>query len=221
VNLSVTGEGLLDPAKLKGWVAANQKKIREATGDAMLPWGRETANQVRLGINQAFHLRGQRLPRSVRARLYASKPGRLPAVYIGSKVPWLNAHEVGANIRGSMLIPMPNIVRSGPPMTQAAFKRVVATVMAKKAHFWKTVNGQTYLFAEYQPEWGSALRRFVKMEKARTGSTRKRWAGVDIPIALLVHNVNLRPRLKLGDTARRRLPLLAASIESHVAAAIA
>src|SRR5687767_14153630 len=101
-SLSITAGGLLDPRRLKAWLPGQHARIREAVGRAMNAEGRDAVRDIRAHMDSAFDLRGRRLPGSVRHKVFKSKPEQLPALYIGSKVPWLGAHERGGAIRGPL-----------------------------------------------------------------------------------------------------------------------
>jgi hypothetical protein len=166
---------------------------------------------VRGNIARNFNLSGVKLPRSVRGKVYAFKPDRLPALYIGSKVPWLGMHEEGGTVRGPLLIPLNQPRRIG----RKAFRRIVDDLMRSGNAFFKKVNGKTLLFAENIKENSRSLSRFRKSYRAGTGAKRVK-RGTELPIAVLVPSVRIRPRLGMERAVKNHLPRIVAAVERRL-----
>src|SRR5690606_40346736 len=67
---------------------------------------------------------------SMHAKVFDRKAKEFPALYIGSKVPWLGIHERGGTIRGRMLVPLlPQHRRIG----RKAFARVIDALMRSRS----------------------------------------------------------------------------------------
>jgi hypothetical protein len=138
---------------------------------------------------------------------------QFPALYIGSKIPWLGLHERGGTIRGRMLIPLlPEHQRIG----RQAFRRVIDALIRSANAYFVEKDGKRILMAENLAENAGALGRFKRAERQRTGARRLR-RGQDIPIAVLVDRVTLRKRFDLGRSVRADLPQLAAAIRRALA----
>lgn len=139
----------------------------------------------------------------MRARVLDQRPDRLPALLVGSRIPWLGIHASGGTVSGNLLIPLlPN--RIGPKR----FKAVIDGLMRSGNAFFKTVNGRVLLFAENRRE----LTRFKRAERGRTGAKRLA-RNQEIPIAVLVKAVSLKKRLDLDGTVRRTLPRIARAVQ--------
>jgi hypothetical protein len=67
--------------------------------------------------------------------------------------------------------------------------------------------------AENIRENASALTRFKRAERARTGAKQIK-RGQEIPIAVLVKSVSLKRRLNLTGAVQRSLPGLATAIQT-------
>ncbi len=209
MKISLTGEGLLDRRRFNTWRRQTQKAMRNATARAMRSVGREMAEAVRLDMRAGFRVRIAAFLRSMRAKIYNRRRDRFPALYIGSKIPWLGLHEKGGVISGRMLIPLlPQHQRIG----RKAFRRVIDNLIRSGNAFFIQRNGKTILMAENIRENDRALARFKRGERLRTGQKRLR-RGQEIPVAVLVDRVRLRRRFDIESAVRRKLPLLARAIQ--------
>ena len=68
--------------------------------------GREIAESVRQDMRAGLRVKKASFLKSMRAKVYNQRRDRFPALYIGSKIPWLGLHEKGGVISGRMLIPL-------------------------------------------------------------------------------------------------------------------
>ena len=165
--------------------------------------------RVRQEMRANFRVKKAGFLKSMRAKVYNQRRDRFPALYIGSKIPWLGLHEKGGVINGRMLIPLlPQHQRIG----RKAFRRVIDTLMRSGNAFFIQKNGNAILMAENIRENDRALSRFKRGERLRTGQRRLR-RGQEIPIAVLVDRVQLRRRFDLESTVRRKLPRLTQAIQ--------
>ena len=57
--------------------------------------GKAVADAVRSRMNADFTVRKPAFVRSLRARVYDRNPDKLPALLIGSRIPWLGIHVRG------------------------------------------------------------------------------------------------------------------------------
>ena len=208
MRLSLTTDGLLDPRRFANWQQTTHQAVHTALAGAMRTVGREIATHVRRDIHARFHVAKPAFLRSVRAKVYDQKPNQLPALYIGSKIPWLGIHAQGGSIQGRMLIPLlPTHQRIG----RRAFARVIAAMVRSGQAFFVHKTGHTVLMAQITPE-NRSLTRFKRAERARTGAKRLK-RGQAIPIAMLVRRVHLRKRFDLEHTVRSDMPRLAKAVQ--------
>jgi len=212
VRISLTAEGLLDRRRFNAWRSQTQHAMRQATARAMRTVGREMADSVRRDMRRTFNVRKAAFLKSMRARVYRNRRERFPALYVGSKIPWLGIHEKGGAIGGRMLIPLlPRHQRIG----RKAFRRVIDSLMRSGNAFFIERNGRAILMAENLRENDRALARFKRGERLRTGQKRLR-RGQEIPVAVLVDSVRLRKRFDLESAVRRKLPRLAQAIRKEL-----
>lgn len=205
--------GLFQPRQFEGWQLDTHKRIRAGVAAGMKEAGVKIRDELRGNMRSAFRLRRPSFVNVMTYRVYQQRQDRLPALMVGAvKAPWLETHEVGATLRGrgrGMLIPLFGRI------SQKRFRALVTRLIRQGNAFFKQVNGRVLLFAENQKEFDSDTRRFrAGLRRGLGGGRLKR--GADIPIAVLVPQVKLRPRLKVQATVQKRLPLLAALIENQM-----
>lgn len=215
MQVSLTASGLLDPAKLRAWTNAQQQRIRGAVGRAMKSEGRSMMASAQKQAQQAFGGK-RRAANSIRFKLYDKKVDDLPALKIGSRVPWLGLHERGGTISGKMLLPFGDARPRG-------FRKLVAELMRSGNAYFRQVGAHAILFAENIPENASVLRKFkqtarnlgIVETRGKAGKTIAR--GTDVPVAVLVKRVTLKKRLRLEATVRAGIPGLARAVEKELA----
>lgn len=213
MNITLTSSGLIKPGEFDSWRRSRQAVIRKTVGDIMRTQGRSIAEAAQ--ANARSGLKGNKAWRSMRATLYDTRPNDMPALKIGSRIPWLGAHEEGSTIRGPLLIP---IIKLGPK----AFRRLLNELnRAGNAYWVPGKKGQPVLMAENITEQGRVLGKFKSAERQRdraAGGSGRLKRGQDIPIATLVPQVRLKKRLRFEQTVRSRVPALAAAIASALRA---
>lgn len=212
LKLSLTATGLLDKSKLDAWAKKKQASIHKAVAAGMQTGGKVVADTVRSRMNADFTVRKPAFVRSLRAKVYDRNPDKLPALLIGSRIPWLGIHVRGGTVSGRMLIPLlPEHQRMG----RKAFRRVIDGLMRSGNAFFIEKNGKVILMAEAIKENASELRRFKRAERQRTGSKSIK-RGTEIPIAVLVPNVTLKRRFDLEGAVRGQLSVLARAVEKQL-----
>ena len=212
LKLSLTASGLLDKSRFDAWSRQKQAAIHKAVVSGMQTGGKVVADTVRSRMNADFTVRKPAFVRSLRAKVYDRNPDKLPALLIGSRIPWLGIHVRGGTVSGRMLIPLlPEHQRMG----RKAFRRVIDGLMRTGNAFFIQKNGKVILMAEAIKENASELRRFKRAERIRTGAKSIK-RGTEIPIAVLVPNVTLKRRFDLEGVVRGQLPVLARAIEQRL-----
>ena len=166
MKLSLTTSGLLDPKRLDSWVPEKRRAIRKAVEAGMKAGGKDIVEVARGRMQSAFKVRKAGFLKSMRQKLYAGSPEKFPALLIGSKVPWLGIHVRGGTLTGKMLIPL---TEEGKRMGRKAFARVIDALMRTGNAYFIQKNGKMILMAENIRENASALRRFKRAERRRTG----------------------------------------------------
>ena len=208
MKIDLVAEGLLDRRRFSAWQGDTRKAIHTAVARAMRDTGKAMGERARSDMRAGFKVVKPKFLRSMHAKVFDRKAEEFPALYIGSKVPWLGIHEQGGTIRGRMLVPLlPQHRRIG----RKAFARVIDALMRSGNAFFIEKNGRQILMAENIAENARPLARFRRAERERTGARRVR-RGQEIPIAVLVRRVSLRKRFDLARSVRGDLPRLTAAI---------
>lgn len=212
LKLSLTASGLLDKSRFDAWSRQKQAAIHKAVAAGMRDGGKVVADGVRRKMKTDFTVKKAAFVNSLRAKVYDRNPDKLPAVLIGSKIPWLGIHMRGGTISGRMLIPL---TEEGRRIGRRAFKRVIDTLIRSGNAYFIRKNGQAILMAENIKENASVLTRFKRAERSLTGAKSIK-RGTEIPIAVLVPAVSMKRRFDLEGTVRGQLPVLARAIEKQL-----
>ena len=214
MRLSLTTTGLLDPRQLAAWSTERRRAIHTAVAKGMQSGGREVRDAARSEMRSAFTVKRNSFISSMGVKVFDKKPAHLPnslpALLVGSKIPWLGLHEKGGSVSGNLLIPLlPG--RIGPKR----FKAVIDGLMRSGNAFFIEKNGRVLLMAENIKENAGQLGRFKRAERGRTGAKQIK-RGQEIPIAVLVKRVDLKRRLNLAGGVQRALPALARAIQQEL-----
>jgi hypothetical protein len=212
LKISLTTAGLLDKSTLEAWTRQKQVAIHKAVAAGMQVGGTSVADVVRNKMKSDFTVKKAAFVNSLRAKVYDRDPDKLPAVLIGSKIPWLGIHVRGGTLSGRMLIPL---TEEGRRIGRRAFKRVIDALIRSGNAYFIQKGGRVILMAENLKENASSLSRFKRAERKRTG-TKSVKRGQEIPIAVLVPNVTLKRRFDLAGVVRGQLPVLARAIETQL-----
>ena len=212
LKISLTTSGLLDKRELAAWTRSRREAIHKAVGLGMRDSSRSLTDALRTRMQSDLAIRKPTVLRSMRAKVLDRDSTRLPALLVGSRVSWLGVHVRGATLTGKMLIPL---TESGRRMGRKAFARVIDTLMRSGNAWFIRKDGKVFLMAENIKENASALTRFKRTERQRTGAKSIK-RGQEIPIAVLVPRVTLKRRFDFDGTVRRAMPQLAQSINRYL-----
>lgn len=212
LKISLTTSGLLDKRELAAWTRSRREAIHKAVGLGMRDSSRSLTGALRTRMQSDLAIRKPAFLRSMRAKVLDRDPSRLPALLVGSRVSWLGVHVRGATLTGKMLIPL---TEPGRRMGRKAFARVIDTLMRSGNAWFIRKDGKVILMAENIKENASALTRFKRAERQRTGAKSIK-RGQEIPIAVLVPRVTLKRRFDFDGTVRRAMPQLAQFINRYL-----
>jgi hypothetical protein len=212
LKISLTATGLFEKSRFQAWSRQKQVAIHRAVADGFREGGKAVAETVRGRMQADFAVRKAGFVKSMRAKVYDRNKNRLPALLIGSKIPWLGIHVRGGTIGGKMLIPL---TEEGKRMGRKAFARVIDGLMRSGNAYFIQKDGKAILMAENIKENASVLARFKRAERSRTGAKSIK-RGTEIPIAVLVPTVTLKRRFDLEGVVRGQMPVLARAIEKQL-----
>lgn len=143
MRLSLTTTGLLDPRQLAAWSTERRRAIHTAVAKGMQSGGREVRDAARSEMRSAFTVKRNSFISSMGVKVFDKKSEQLPALLVGSKIPWLGLHEKGGTVSGNLLIPLlPG--RIGPKR----FRAVIDGLMRSGNAFFIEKNGRVLLMAE-------------------------------------------------------------------------
>ncbi|MCI1192356.1 DUF6441 family protein [Calidifontimicrobium sp. SYSU G02091] len=210
MKLTLATSGLLDPRQLSAWSTQRRRAIHAAVAKGMAVGGREVREAARAQMRSAFEVRRASFVSSMQTKVFDRKPERLPALWVGSRIPWLGIHTQGGTVSGNLLIPLLS-GRIGPKR----FKAVIDGLMRSGNAFFVEKDGRVLLMAENLQENAAQLNRFKRAERQRSGVKRLQ-RGQEIPIAVLVRRVDLKRRFDLGAAVQPALSGLARAIQREL-----
>jgi hypothetical protein len=211
VRISLRIDSAAAQAQLRRWGGELRVKVRRATARAIAGEAREIRDAVRGHVASRLAVVRKSFLKGFSAKVLDKDKKRLPALYVGSRIPWAGMHERGGRIGGRMLIPLHGRVG------RKTFRlQVDALMRGGNAYFVKNAKGHVVLMAENIAEHDRPVAGFKRRYRKAEGIKRLK-RGADIPIAVLVPRVVLRKRLDVERLVAGRIPRLAAAIEAQIA----
>lgn len=210
MRISVRINSAAAQAQLRRWGGEFRAKVQKAVERAITSEASELKEDVRSHVAGQMSVVKKSFLKGFTAQVLAKDPKRLPALYVGSRIPWSGMHEKGGTIAGRMLIPLHGRVG------RKRFKAQVAELMrGGNAYFIKNAKGHIVLMAENLKEHDRPLAGFKRRYRKAEGVKRLK-RGADIPIAVLVPKVVLKKRLDVERLVAGRIPRLSAAIEKQI-----
>lgn len=210
MRISVRINSAAAQAQLRRWGGEFRAKVQKAVERAITSEATDLKQDVRSHVAGQMAVVKKSFLKGFTARVLAKEKNRLPALYVGSRIPWSGMHEKGGTIAGRMLIPLHGRVG------RKRFKAQVAELMrGGNAYFIKNAKGHIVLMAENLKEHDRPLAGFKRRYRKAEGVKRLK-RGADIPIAVLVPKVVLKKRLDVERLVAGRIPRLSAAIEKQI-----
>lgn len=210
MRISIRIDSAAGNAQLRRWGGEFRTKVQKAVERAMRTEASEIKDDVRRHVSGQMAVVRKSFLKGFTAKVLAKDQSRLPALYVGSRIPWSGMHESGGLIAGRMLIPLHGRVG------RKRFKAQVAELMrGGNAYFIKNAKGNIVLMAENIKEHDRPLSGFKRRYRKAEGVKRLK-RGADIPIAVLVPKVVLKKRLNVERLVAGRIPRLSAGVEQSV-----
>jgi hypothetical protein len=214
MKISIHIDSAAAQAKLRRWGGEFRVQAKKAVERAIATEAVEIKEEVRQQVAGQMKVVRKSFLKGFTAKVLAKDPNRLPALYVGSRIPWSGMHETGGTIAGRMLIPLHGRVG------RKRFKAQIAELMrGGNAYFVKNAKGNIVLMAENLKEHDKPLAGFKRRHRKAEGLKRLK-RGADIPIAVLVPRVVLKKRLDIERLVAGRIPRLAARIEQYLRALV-
>ena len=210
MRISIRIDSAAGNAQLRRWGGEFRTKVQKALERAIRTEAAEIKDDVRGHVAGQMAVVRKSFLKGFTAKVLAKDPNRLPALYVGSRIPWSGMHESGGQIGGRMLIPLHGRVG------RKRFKAQVAELMrGGNAYFIKNAKGNIVLMAENIKEHDRPLSGFKRRYRKAEGVKRLK-RGADIPIAVLVPKVVLKKRLNVERLVAGRIPRLSAAVEREI-----
>lgn len=210
MRISVRIDSAAAQAQLRRWGGEFRASVQKAVSRAIASEAAELRQDVRSHVTGQMKVVRKSFVKSFTAKVLDKDRSRLPALYVGSRIPWSGMHERGGVIGGRMLIPLHGRVG------RKRFKSQVADLIrGGNAYFIKNAKGHIVLMAENLREYDYTLGGFKRRYRQAAGIQRLK-RGADIPIAVLVPKVVLKRRLDVERMVAGRIPRLSAAIEKQI-----
>ena len=210
MRISIRIDSAAGNAQLRRWGGEFRTKVQKAVERAMRTEAAEIKDDVRGHVAGQMSVARKSFLKGFTAKVLAKDPKRLPALYVGSRIPWSGMHESGGQIGGRMLIPLHGRVGRKRFMAQVA-----ELMRGGNAYFIKNAKGNIVLMAENIKEHDRPLSGFKRRYRKAEGVKRLK-RGADIPIAVLVPKVVLKKRLNVERLVAGRIPRLSAAVEREI-----
>lgn len=212
MKISVRIDSAAAQAQLRRWGGEFRDQVKKAVARAMKDEAVEIKQAVRSQVASQMVVVKKSFLKGFNAKVLDQDPKRLPALYVGSRIPWSGMHEKGGSISAKMLIPLNGRVG------RKRFKAQIAELMrGGNAYFIKNAKGNVVLMAENIKEHARPLAGFKRRYRKAEGIKRIK-RGADIPIAVLVPRVVLKKRLDIERLVMGRIPRLAVAIDTQLRA---
>lgn len=214
MRISVRIDSKAAQAQLRRWGGEFREKVKKAVARGIASEAAELKQDVRSHVAGQMAVVKKSFVKGFTAKVLDKDKNRLPALYVGSRIPWSGIHERGGVIGGRMLIPLHGRVG------RKRFKAQIAELMrGGNAYFIKNAKGNIVLMAENIKEHDRPLSGFKRRyRKSMSGAEgiKKLKRGADVPIAVLVPRVQLKRRLQVERIVAGRIPRLSATIEKQL-----
>jgi Family of unknown function (DUF6441) len=211
MHISVRIDSAAAQAQLRRWGGAFRTKVHRAVDRAIAGEAREIRDAVRSHVAGRLAVVRKSFLKGFSAKVLDKDSKRLPALHVGSRIPWVGMHENGGQIGGRMPIPLHGRVG------RKRFKlQVDALMRGGNAYFVKNAKDHVVLMAENIAEHDRPLAGFKHRYRKAEGIKRLK-RGADIPIAVLVPKVVLKKCLDIERLVAGRVPRLAAAVEKQIA----
>jgi len=210
MRISIRIDSAAAQSQLRRWGGELRSKVHKAVERAVAGEATELKQDVRDHVAGEMTVVKKSFLKGFTAKVLAKDPNRLPALYVGSRIPWSGMHETGGQIAGRMLIPLHGRVG------RKRFKAQVTELMrAGNAYFVKNAKGNVVLMATNTKESDRPLAGFKRRYRKAEGIKRLK-RGTAVPIAVLVPKIVLKKRLDIRRLVARRVPALSAAVERQL-----
>ena len=169
MRISVRINSSAAQAQLRRWGGEFRDKVKKAVSRAIASEASELKQDVRGHVAGQMAVVKKSFLKGFTAKVLNKDPNRLPALYVGSRIPWSGMHERGGLIASRMLIPLHGRVG------RRRFKAQITELMrGGNAYFIKNAKGNIVLMAENIKEHDRPLAGFKRRYASTAGYDRGR-----------------------------------------------
>lgn len=137
MRISVRIDSKAAQAQLRRWGGEFREKVQKAVARGIASEAAELKQDVRSHVAGQMAVVKKSFVKGFTAKVLDKDKNRLPALYVGSRIPWSGIHERGGVIGGRMLIPLHGRVG------RKRFKAQIAELMrGGNAYFIKNAKGE-------------------------------------------------------------------------------
>ena len=210
MRISVRIDSKAAQAQLRRWGGEFREKVQKAVARGIASEAAELKEDVRSHVAGQMTVLKKSFVKGFTAKVLDKDKNRLPALYVGSRIPWSGIHERGGVIGGRMLIPLHGRVG------RKRFKSQIAELMrGGNSYLIKNIKGNIVLMAENIKEHDRPLSGFKRRYRKDMGLKRLK-RGSDVPIAVLVPRVQIKKRLNVERIVAGRIARLSARIDKQL-----
>ncbi|MCW5230134.1 DUF6441 family protein [Verminephrobacter eiseniae] len=196
-------------AQLRRWGGEFRDKVKKAVAHGIASDAADLKQDVRSHVAGQMAVVKKSFVKGFTAKVLDKDKNRLPALYVGSRIPWSGIHERGGAIGGRMLIPLHGRVGRKRFMAQIA-----DLMRGGNAYFIKNAKGNIVLMAENIKEHDRPLSGFKRRYRKAEG-IKKLKRGADVPITVLVPRGQIKKRLNVERIVAGRISRLTSAIEKQ------
>lgn len=106
MRISIRIDSKAAQAQLRRWGGDFREKVQKAVAHGIASEAAELKQDVRSHVAGQMAVVKKSFVKGFTAKVLDKDKNRLPALYVGSRIPWSGIHERGGVIGGRMLIPL-------------------------------------------------------------------------------------------------------------------
>ncbi len=222
--------GLLTKNGLERFKKNVTSQLKGVVAQAFYTSSKETAKIHRQQISNAFNVKKSVFAKAIGAKIFNSKPDRMPALEMHHGIWWFSAHEsnnfISVNRKQYMVIPFS---RTHSPYNTEGIKRVPKTLGVKtlrllladlkrrdETFIRKSKKGNLILFIKVTKENRGTFRTLVKKYKMNMNVKRVK-NGQPVPFAVLKKKVHMKKRYDfVRKTEQIIIPIINSKLQNSI-----
>lgn len=206
MRISIKIDTIEAKALFKKWGGEIRPKVIQAVNESLNISAKEIQPRLQAHIANSLNIKSKGFVRSYKVKVINKDATRLPALYLGSRVPWSGIHDEGGTISGHLLIPLYGRV------PRKTFKKIISDLISSgNAFFVKDHKGSVILMARNSKSIAGFRKRYKKAE----GINRIK-KDEAIPIATLVSSVKIPKRTDILSVVQDNMTNIISNIQNNL-----